>query len=81
VKENDNRQRLKTIMDREKLMQHNAEGCPACGHKFTLGESVVLACDAWDGPAKLIHENEAVFDPNTNGYVDRKCWEAKPVNQ
>jgi hypothetical protein len=45
----------------EKLNTLNAEGCPACGHKFTLGETVVLACGAWGG-AKLIHENEAVWD-------------------
>ena len=31
----DDKDRLKTIMDREKLMT-NSDGCPACGQKFNL---------------------------------------------
>ena len=45
---------LKTIMDLEKLNTYNAEGCGACGRKFTLGETVVLACGFWEG-VKYIH--------------------------
>ena len=41
--------RLKTIIDLEKLNRFNDEGCPACKRKFTLGEPVVLACGAWEG--------------------------------
>jgi hypothetical protein len=63
--------RLKTIMDREKLMKYKT--CQACGRPFNLGDPVVLACGAWEGPPKFIHENEAVFDPDTISYVDRKC--------
>ena len=68
--------RLKTIIDLEKLNSLNAEGCPACGRKFALGEPVVLACGAWEGPPKYIHENEAVYDTRTATYVERRCYEA-----
>ena len=64
---------LKTIMDLEKLNTYNAEGCVACGRKFTLGEPVVLACGFWEG-VKYVHENEAVFDSKTSAYYERKCY-------
>lgn len=70
-----NRGHLKTIIDREKLME--IKTCAACGHPFNLGDPVVLACGAWEGPPKLIHENEAVFDTFTLSYIERKCYEAK----
>jgi len=69
--------RLKTIIDREKLMEHNAEGCPACGHKFNLGDPVVYACGDWSGPPKLIHENEAVFDKASQTFIERSCYESR----
>jgi len=62
-------------MDLEKLMECNAEGCPACGKKFTLGDPVVYACGAWEGPPKWIHENEAVLDKASGTYVERKCYQ------
>ena len=65
------------IMDLELLNRHNSEGCPACGHKFTLGDPVVVACGAWEGGPKIIHENEAVFDPATGEYVERRCYSAR----
>ena len=65
---------FKTIIDREKLMV--LKQCAACGKPFTLGNPVVLACGAWEGPPKLIHEDETVFDPRIPGYVERKCHEA-----
>ena len=68
--------KIKTIIDLETLNTSNAEGCPACGRKFTLGDPVVLACGAWEGGPKYIHENEAVYDVNTSGYVERRCFEA-----
>jgi hypothetical protein len=71
---NEVQDRLKTIIDREKLM--TLKTCAACGEPFNLGDPVVLACGAWEGPPKLIHEHEAVFDPNIPGYVERKCFEA-----
>jgi hypothetical protein len=64
------------IIDLERLNTLNEEGCPACGKKFTLGETVVMACGAWDGGAKLIHENEAVYDARTASYVERRCFAA-----
>jgi hypothetical protein len=69
--------RLKTIIDLEKLNSLNEEGCPACGRKFTLGEPVVMACGAWEGQPKYIHENEAIFDPATSTYFERRCYESR----
>lgn len=66
----------KILLDLEKVNSLNAEGCPACGRKFSLGEMAVLACGAWQGGPKYIHENEAVFDRRTNSYVERKCFMA-----
>jgi hypothetical protein len=71
------KRRLKTIIDLEKLNRLNEEGCPACGRKFTLGEPVVLACGAWEGEPKLIHENEAIFDEATASYFEKRCYESR----
>jgi hypothetical protein len=65
------------VIDLAKLNELNAEGCPACGNKFTLGETAVVACGAWEGGPKIIHENEAVWDPQTSTYVERRCYEAR----
>ena len=62
-----NLKKQKILIDLEKLNRLNAEGCPACKRKFTLGETVVIACGPWQG-AKYIHENEAVFDITTSTY-------------
>jgi hypothetical protein len=73
----DKRKMHKTIIDLEKLNRLNEEGCPACGRKFTLGEPVVMACGAWEGPPKYIHENEAVFDEKTESFFERRCYESR----
>lgn len=73
----DKRAQYRTIIDLEKLNSLNAEGCPACGRKFSLGDPVVLACGAWEGGEKLIHENEAVFDRESGSYMERKCYAAQ----
>jgi hypothetical protein len=65
----------KTIVNLE-MINTLTEGCPGCGKPFSFGEPVVLACGAWQGGPKYIHENEAVFDPRTSTYVERKCFEA-----
>jgi hypothetical protein len=67
--------RIKTIIDREKLMR--LKRCPACDRPFNLGDPVVMACGAWEGPPQLIHENEAVYDPASAGYVEMKCFRAR----
>jgi hypothetical protein len=67
---------LKTIIDVEKLM--TLKTCAACDQPFNLGDPVVLACGAWEGPPKLIHEHEAVYDKQTKSYVERRCYEARP---
>lgn len=67
----------KSIIDLEKLNTLNAEGCPACGRKFNLGDPVVMACGAWEGPPKFIHENEAVFDSQTATYFERRCFASR----
>lgn len=66
----------KLMLDLEKVNTLNAEGCPACGKKFSLGDTVVLSCGAWEGDSKYIHENEAVFDPKRRIYMERRCYEA-----
>jgi len=65
------------MIDLEKLNTLNAEGCPVCGHKFTLGETVVLACGAWEGGPKLIHENEAVWDSRSGSFFERACYSSR----
>ena len=72
--------RQKFIIDLERLNTLNAEGCAACGRKFALGEPVVVACGAWEGGTKVIHENEAVFDRNTHSYVERRCYAARSAS-
>ena len=67
----------KFIMDLELLNRYNSEGCPACGKKFSLGDPVVVACGAWEGGAKVIHEYEAVFDHTTQQFVERRCHSAR----
>jgi hypothetical protein len=67
----------KFIMDLEHLNRFNSEGCPACGQKFSLGDPVVVACGAWEGGAKVIHENEAVFDHGMGQFIERKCYSAR----
>ena len=64
------------IVDLEKLNTLNSEGCAGCGRKFELGEPIVMACGAWDGPPKYIHAKEAVFDQKTASYVERRCYES-----
>jgi hypothetical protein len=44
---------------------------------FTLGEPVVLACGAWEGKPKYIHENEAIFDEATSTYFERRCYASR----
>ena len=64
-------------MDLNLLNTHNENGCPACGKKFSLGDIAVVACGAWEGGAKLIHESEAVYDDETGGFVERRCYRAR----
>ena len=73
---NNQRNRLKHIMDLEMLNTYNAEGCAACGKKFNLGDTVVVACGGWEGGPRLVHEREAVFDAGTASYYERQCYEA-----
>ena len=71
-----NRKPQKMIVDLELLNRLNEEGCPGCGRKFTLGETVVAACGAWEGGPKLIHENEAVWDAQSLSFIERRCYAA-----
>jgi hypothetical protein len=64
----------KIVLDLEKLNELNSQGYAG---KFNLGDTVVLACGAWEGGPRYIHENEAVFDKGTNSYVERKCYAAR----
>ena len=69
--------KLKMMLDVGKVNELNEEGCAACGRKFTLGETVVLACGAWEGKPKHIHENEAIFDEATSTYFERRCYASR----
>jgi hypothetical protein len=71
--------RSKTLIDLKKLNTLGAEGCPACGRKFELGEAVVLACGNWEGQ-KYIHEDEATFDKETNSYYERRYYKGMKEN-
>lgn len=64
----------KILLDLERVNTLNSEGCLACGNKFALGETAVLACGSWEG-LRYIHENEAVFDKKTNCYHERKSYQ------
>lgn len=60
------------IMDLAMVNLYNAKGCESCNKKFNLGDRVVIAVGGWnDNCAKLIHKDEAVFDPKTKTYFDR----------
>jgi hypothetical protein len=61
------------LIDLEKLNTFGAEGCPACGRNFELGEAVVLARGTWEGE-RYIHEDEAVYDKNADTYYERKYY-------
>ncbi len=62
----------KFLVDRYILNTHNEKGCEVCNQKFSLGDTVVMACGAWpDECIKLIHEQEAVFDDNTRTWYER----------
>lgn len=69
----------KIIMDLEMLNATNAEGCLACGRKFNLGDTAVLACGAWGNTPRYIHENEAVQDPKTAQYFERGYYKSLKV--
>jgi hypothetical protein len=71
------RRKLTLLIDLEKLNTLNEEGCPACGQKFSLGETAVLACGFWEGAPRIIHENDAVWDPKTASFIERKCYESR----
>jgi hypothetical protein len=67
----------KVIIDLHKVNELNAEGCPACGQKFNLGDTAVMACGAWEGGPRLIHEYDAVSDHQSGGYIERRCYESQ----
>jgi hypothetical protein len=67
----------KYIVDLNTLNTHNEKGCEACNRKFNLGDTVVVAYGAWqNGCTRLIHEQEAVLDPKTNAYYERKYYQS-----
>ncbi|MBW1740420.1 MAG: hypothetical protein JRJ42_04695 [Deltaproteobacteria bacterium] len=70
-----NKRKFRTLIDLEKLNRLNAEGCLACGKKFTLGNEVVLARGKWQG-FRYIHENEAIFDQKSGDYYERGYYAA-----
>ena len=72
--------KTKIIMDLEALNATNAQGCVACGKKFSLGDTAVLACGAWGSGPRYIHENEAVHDAKTSQYFERGYYMSVKAN-
>jgi hypothetical protein len=69
------RDRNRFIVDLNILNTHNAAGCGACGGKFNLGETVVVACGGWKGGgSRLVHEREAVYDAKCDTYYEREFF-------
>jgi len=68
--------RQKVILDLAKVNMLNAEGCPACGRKFSLGDTAVPAYGSWGDLPRLIHENEAIFDRGKGAYYEREYFDS-----
>ncbi len=68
------KERHRILIDLEKL-NRLSEGCLACGHRFCLGDEVVLARGKWDG-FKYIHKNEAVLEKASDTHFERKYYGA-----
>jgi len=66
----------KVIVDLEKINGSLSDGCPACGRKFSLGNTAVLAIGSWEGGPRYIHENEAVFDSKTSQYFEKRRYDS-----
>jgi hypothetical protein len=65
------------LVDLDVLNTHNEKGCGACNRKFSLGDTVVMACGSWpDDCMKLIHEHEAVFDEKTQAWYERTYYQS-----
>jgi hypothetical protein len=69
-----NRNPLKILLDLEKLNELNSLGYAG---KFSLGETVVLACGPWDKGPRFISENEAIFDKAANTFWEKNCYNAR----
>ncbi|MBN1932627.1 MAG: hypothetical protein JW786_13575 [Desulfobacterales bacterium] len=66
--------RQKTILDLELMNTLNEKGCAACGKKFSLGETVVVAHGNWGAETKFIHENETIYDEKTSKYYEKNYY-------
>lgn len=67
----------KVLMDLQRINGENRDGCRACGNKFNLGDTAVLACGLWAGGPQYIHEHEAVFDRESHTFFERSCWNSQ----
>jgi hypothetical protein len=72
--ESKEKQKHRIFIDLERLNRLNT-GCLACGHRFSLGDEVILARGKWHG-FKYIHVQEAVFDSKTDTHYERKYYRA-----
>lgn len=72
--ESKKKQKHRILIDLERLNRLST-GCLACGHRFSLGDEVVLARGKWDG-FKYIHVQEAIFDSKTDTHYERKHYSA-----
>ena len=65
---------LKLFLDLEKLNELNSLGYAG---KFSLGETVVLACGPWDSGPRFISEKEAIYEKSSNTYWEKNCYHAR----
>ena len=64
----------KIILDLQKLNELNSQGYAG---KFSLGETVVLACAGCNESPRYINERDAIYDKTTNSYWDRNFYDPK----
>lgn len=68
------------IMDLEMFNRTNPQFCPACGKKFSLGESVVLAAGDRGDDLRFIHAKETMCGIGSGRHVVRDDF-VSPVEE
>ena len=66
---------LRTLVTLDMMNSRDRSSCAFCGHKFGLGEPVVMAWGPWGREARLVHERDAIFDKASGSWVERRCFE------
>ncbi|MFH1156145.1 MAG: hypothetical protein V1793_20250 [Pseudomonadota bacterium] len=69
------KEQFKSMVTLNMMNSREHSTCAFCGHRFSLGEPVVLASGGWHGGPRLVHERDAVYDRASGTYVERRCFE------